>query len=182
MAQNKYQIIEFKPTANQIGMSHSFYAQAVVDNVITNRELAKKIEARGISRAAEIKAVLEEAANIIIEEVKENNRVQLEADGGVLVSIFPTATGSISDKDVVANPTKYPGKTVAEESMLTADMVKWSLGARIGSNLAKQFAQQKSAQKVAYSATSTPADPESGNTGGDQGGGDGGSGSTDPNE
>jgi hypothetical protein len=46
MAQNKYQIIEFKPTANQVGMSHSFYAQAVVDNVITNRELAKKIEAK----------------------------------------------------------------------------------------------------------------------------------------
>ncbi|MCR5680136.1 MAG: hypothetical protein K6G08_08010 [Prevotella sp.] len=181
MAQNKYQIIEFKPTTNQAGMSHSFYAQAVVDNVITNKELAKKIEARGISRAAEIKAVLEEAANIIIEEVRENNRVQLEADGGVLVSIFPTATGSISDKDVVANPTKYQGKTVAEESMLTADMVKWSLGARIGSNLAKQFAQQKSAQKVAYSATSTPADPESG-TDDQQGGGTDGGGSTDPNE
>ena len=160
MAQNKYQVIEFTPTANQVGMSHSFYAQAVVDNVITNKELARKIEARGISRAAEIKAVLEEAANIIIEEVKENNRVQLEADGGVLVSIFPTASGSVSDKDVVANPDKYPGKTTAEEGMLTADMVKWSLGARIGSNIVKQFAMQKTAQKVAYNASSTPADPD----------------------
>jgi hypothetical protein len=160
MAHNKYQVIQFTPTANQTGMSHSFYAQAVVDNVITNKELAKKIEARGISRAAEIKAILEEAANIIVEEVLENNRVQLEAEGGVLVSIFPTASGSVSDKDVVANPDKYPGKTVAEESMLTPDMVKWSLGARIGSKLAKLYAQQKSAQKVAYNAGSTPADPE----------------------
>lgn len=167
MAQNKYQVIEFTPTANQVGMSHSFYVQAVIDNVITNKELARKIEARGISRAAEIKSILEEAANIILEEVAENNRIQLEAADGVLVSIFPTATGSISDAYVQQHQDEYPGKTVAEESMLTADKVKWSLGARIGSNLAKQFAQQKSAKKVAYNPAATPADPEdNGNTGG----------------
>jgi len=172
MAQNKYQVIEFTPTANQVGMSHSFYVQAVIDNVITNKELAKKIEARGISRAAEIKSVLEEAANIILEEVAENNRVQLEAADGVLVSIFPTATGSISDQYVQQHQDKYPGKQAAEESMLTADMVKWSLGARIGTNLAKQFSMNKKAQKVAYSAAQTPADPqEEQNQGGDDNGG-----------
>ena len=52
MADVKYCIREFTPTQNQVGMSHTFYAQAVVDNVITNRELARKIEARGLSRAA----------------------------------------------------------------------------------------------------------------------------------
>ena len=52
MADVKYCIREFTPTQNQVGMSHTFYAQAIVDNVITNRELARKIEARGLSRAA----------------------------------------------------------------------------------------------------------------------------------
>ena len=54
MADVKYCIREFTPTQNQVGMSHTFYAQAVVDNVITNRELARKIEARGLSRAADL--------------------------------------------------------------------------------------------------------------------------------
>lgn len=166
MANNKYRIREFTPNANQTGMTHSVYAEAVIDNVITNKELARKIEARGISRAAEIKSVLEEAANIILEEVKENNRVQLEGGDGVLVSIYPTCSGSISDKDVQQNPAKWPGKTVAEESMLTADLVKWSLGARIGSNIARQFAIQKTAQKVAYSAAQQTADPDAGGTSG----------------
>lgn len=58
MANVKYRVKEFTPTANQSG-SHSFYAEAVVDNVIDNKALAKKIEARGISRAAEIKSILE---------------------------------------------------------------------------------------------------------------------------
>jgi hypothetical protein len=65
MAQNKYQIIEFKPTANQVGMSHSFYAQAVVDNVITNKELATKVHQIGsISSVPEIKAIIELVAGV----------------------------------------------------------------------------------------------------------------------
>ena len=40
MAKVKYRIREFKPTANQTG-GHSVYAEAVVDNIITNKELAK---------------------------------------------------------------------------------------------------------------------------------------------
>ena len=39
MAKVKYRIREFKPTANQTG-GHSVYAEAVVDNIITNKELA----------------------------------------------------------------------------------------------------------------------------------------------
>ena len=45
MAKVKYRIREFKPTANQTG-GHSVYAEAVVDNIITNKELAKKVESR----------------------------------------------------------------------------------------------------------------------------------------
>ena len=58
MANVKYRIREYTPKAGQSG-THSFYAEAVVDNVIDNKALAKKIEARGISRAAEIKSILE---------------------------------------------------------------------------------------------------------------------------
>ena len=39
MAKVKYRIREFKPTANQTG-GHSVYAEAVVDNIITNKEPA----------------------------------------------------------------------------------------------------------------------------------------------
>ena len=52
MAKVKYAIREFIPTANQPG-GHSFYAQAQPDNVITNRELAQKIQARTGTRAPE---------------------------------------------------------------------------------------------------------------------------------
>jgi len=174
MANNKYRVKEFTPNANQVGMSHSFHAEAVVDNVINNKELARKIEARGISRAAEIKGILEEAANIIFEEVKENNRVQIEGGDGVLVSIYPACSGSISDKDVQANPDKYQGKTAATEDMLTADMLSWRIGATIGQKFSRQFALQKQAQKVDYNAAQTPADPGT-NTDTNSGGNNGGS-------
>ena len=42
MAKVKYRIREFKPTQNQIG-GHSFFAEAVVDNIITNKELGRLI-------------------------------------------------------------------------------------------------------------------------------------------
>lgn len=161
MAKVKYRVREFTPTANQTG-GHSFYAEAVVDNVITNKELAKKIESRGISRAAEIKSILEEAANIIYEECLENNRVQLEAEGGALVSIYPTCQGSVSDKDVLANPEKYNGATVATADMVTADVIKWNLGASVGRKFAQQFAANKQAQRVDYNQSQEPADPDAG--------------------
>ena len=170
MAKVKYRIREFVPTANQSG-GHSFYAEAVVDNVITNNELAKKIEARGISRRAEIKAVLEMAAEIILEETAENNRVQLESgDGGALVSIYPTCSGRVSDKDVQANPEKYGNAQAATADMVTADMIAWTLGATIGRKFSKQFAMNKQAMKVDYNPSQQPADPDGEETG-DQGGG-----------
>ena len=88
MAVNKWRAREFNPTSNQSG-GHSWYSEAVVDNIINNKELAKKIHSKGsISSPAEIKAILEVAAEVIIEEAAENNRIQLETgDGGNLVSI-----------------------------------------------------------------------------------------------
>lgn len=158
MAKVKYCIKEFTPTANQTG-GHSFYAQPVVDNIITNKELAAKIQARTGTRSYEALTVLAAAAEIILEETMENNRVQLETgDGGSLVSIFPRVVGSISDKDVQANPQKYNGATVATEDMLTPDMLQWSLGAQVGTKFSKQFAMNKQAQKV--DGTNVPAATE----------------------
>lgn len=161
MANVKYRIRERIPAEGQFG-THSFYAEAVVDNIIDNKALAKKIEARGISRAAEIKSILEEAANIILEETSENNRVQLESGEGVLISIYPRCKGSISDADVKANPEAYNGASVATEDMLTADKLSWSLGASIGIKFSKQFAMNKQAQKVAYKADQETAEPSQG--------------------
>ena len=154
----KYRVREFTPKANQAG-SHSFFAEAVVDNIIDNRALAKKIEARGISRASEIKSILEEAANIILEECAENNRVQLESGEGVLISIYPRVKGSISDADVLANPEAYDNAQVATEEMLTAEKLNWSLGASVGIKFSKAFALNKKAQKVAYNPTQQAAAP-----------------------
>ena len=176
MANVKYRLREYNPKAGQSG-THSFYAEAVIDNIIDNRALAKKIEARGISRAAEIKSILEEAANIILEECAENNRVQLESGEGVLISIYPRVKGSISDADVLANPDLYDNAQAATEEMLTADKLNWSLGASVGIKFSKQFAINKKAQKVAYNpnqqaaapAEDEPAQGDNGN-GGNNGG------------
>ena len=177
MAKVKYRIREFKPTANQTG-GHSVYAEAVIDNVITNKELSKKVEARTGMRAYEVLTALSAVAEIILEETAENNRIQLESDGGALVSIYPQCTGSVSDKDVLADPEKYGGATVATADMLTADKIQWSLGATIGRKFSKQFALNKQAQRVDYSAAQEPAVPsesgddntQTGAGGGTQGG------------
>ena len=163
-------------TANQSG-GHSFYAEAVVDNIITNKELAKKVHDVGsISSPAEIKAILEVLATVIQTEAAENNRIQLESgDGGALVSIYPSCTGSVSDKDVLADPEKFGGATVATADMLTPDLLSWTLGATVGIKYSKQFALNKQAQKVKYVATDIVAEePETPSGGGSNGGGGGG--------
>ena len=165
MANVKYRVKEYTPKPNQNG-SHSWFAEAVVDNVIDNKALAKKIEARGISRAAEIKSILEEAANIILEETAENNRVQLESGEGVLISIYPRCKGSVSDADVLAHPEDYDNATEAKEEHVTADKLQWSLGASVGIKFSKQFALNKTAQRVPFNPNQTTADPEPANPGG----------------
>ena len=73
-------------------------------NIITNKELARKVESRTGMRAYEVLTALSAVAEIILEETAENNRIQLESDGGALVSIYPQCAGSVSDKDVQADP------------------------------------------------------------------------------
>lgn len=172
MAVVKYTVKEFTPNENQVGMGHSFYAEAVVDNVITNKQLAAKIEARGVARASLIKSVLEEAANIIQEEVMENNRVQLEGNSGVLVSLEPSCQGSVTDKYVREHQSeeKYAGKSVATADMLTADMIKWNILASVGRNFAKQFDQQKQTKRVGETTDSNTDPNQEENP--EQGGGD----------
>ena len=178
MAKNKYRVREFNPKAGQAG-SHSVFVEAVIDNEITNNDLAKKIAARTGIKAYEAQAVVAAIADITMEEVLENNRITLATEDGTrMVSIYPKVTGSITDKDVQQNSDKYPGKTVAEESMLTPDMLTWTLGATIGIKFSKKFAIDKQAEKVAYNAAQTPAAPADDNQ---QGGGTQGGGSDDDN-
>ena len=181
MAKVKYRIREFKPTANQTG-GHSVYAEAVVDNIITNKELSKKVEARTGMRAYEVMTALSAVAEIILEETAENNRIQLEAEGGALVSIYPQCTGSVSDKDVQADPEKYGGATVATAEMLTADKIQWALGATIGRKFSKQFAMNKQAQRVDYTEGQEPAVPEGDNVNVNDNVNSGGGGNPDPDD
>ena len=46
MAKTKWRCREFKPTANMPERTHSFYAEAVINNEIDNRDLSAKIAAR----------------------------------------------------------------------------------------------------------------------------------------
>jgi len=149
MPKVKYCVTEFTPTANQVGMSHSFSAKAVINSDIDGDTLAERVAKRSGFKDYECKAVMAAFAEIIQEEALESNRVSLcNTKGEKVVSVYPRVTGSISDKDVQAAPDKYPGKTVAEEGMLTADMLQWSLGATVGIKFSKKFAIEKQAQKV----------------------------------
>lgn len=182
MPKVKYCVTEFTPTANQVGMSHSFSAKVVINSDIDGDTLAERVAKRSGFKDYECKAIMAAFAEIIQEEALESNRVSLcNNKGEKVVSIYPRVSGSISDKDVAANPTKYPGKTVAEESMLTADMLQWSLGATVGIKFSKKFAIDKQATKVQGKNLTVIDDS------GEAGTADGGStdntgGATDPNE
>ena len=182
MAKNKYRVREYTPQGNQSGV-HSFYAEAVTDNEIDNLGLAKKIAARTGFKSYECQAVVSAIADIVLEEVLENNRVILaNEDGTNLVSFYPRVTGSVTDTQVAANPTKFGGASVATEAMVTPDLLQWSLGASVGIKYSKQFALQKQAEKVAYrptdeeeaEPTAEPTTPTGGNQGGNPGSGDDG--------
>lgn len=175
MATVKYRVREFTPKNGQSGV-HSFFAEAVIDNETNNNGLAKKIAARTGFKSYECQAVIAAIADIVAEETLDNHRVILtNEDGSSLVSFYPKVSGSISDAEVLANQDKYPGKSVAEEEMLTADMLNWSLGATVGVNYSKQFALKKQARKVTVTTvTAEPTTPATPNTGGNTGGNNGG--------
>lgn len=149
MPKVKYCVTEFTPTANQTGMSHSFNAKVVINSDIDGDTLAERVSKRSGFKDYECKAVMAAFAEIILEEALESNRISLcNTKGEKVVSIAPRVSGGISDKDVLDNQEKYPGKTKAEESMLTADMLSWSLGATVGRKFSQKFAIDKQAQKV----------------------------------
>lgn len=153
MAKNKWRCREYTPSGNMTG-SHSFYAEAVITTDLTNDDLADRIQARTGFKSYEVEAVIAAIAEVVAEEVLESNRITLsDRKGTKMVSIYPKVSGSISDADVQANPTKYAGATKATEEMLTPDMLTWTLGATMGVKFSKQFAHDKQAQKVRFVAT-----------------------------
>ena len=99
---------------------------------------------------------------------------------GSNVTFSPKCSGSISDAYVQAHPDQFGGKQVAEEDMLTADMLQWNIKAEVGQKFSKQFAQQKQAQKVRVTSTANvvdadeepAAEPGNGGNGGNGGGGE----------
>ena len=190
MAKNKWRAREFKPTSNMAGRTHSFYAEAVIDNEIDNRELAAKIAARTGFKSYEVQAVVAAVADIVMEEVLESNRITLsDEQGNKMVSIYPKVSGSVNDEQVKSETTaahaenpKVEIRTVAEESDLTPDRLTWTLGATIGIKFSKLFGMNKQAQKVKYVATDTAIAGDEEETGGSQtpeGGGTGSEGGSD---
>lgn len=171
MAKVKYCITEFTPTANQVGMSHSFNAKVVINSDIDGDTLAERVAKRSGFKDYEAKAVMAAFAEIIQEEALESNRISLcNSRGEKVVSIYPRVQGSISDKDVQQNQEKYQGKTVATEDMLTPDLMTWSLGASVGIKFSKKFAIDKQAQKV-QGKNLTTIDDEGNVSGNDNAGG-----------
>ena len=193
MSKVKYRVREFVPKGQQSLGTHSWFAEVVISNDVDNAELARKIAARTGFKAYECQAVVAAIADIVAEEVLESNRVSLANEQGTkLVSIYPRVSGSVTDADVQNNQDKYPGKSVAEEGMLTPDLLTWTLGATVGIKYSQQFALNKQAQKVKTVSAAADSDDEGGETpapsgggdtpGGDTPGGGGGSGSDELNE
>ena len=172
MAKTKWRCREFIPTSNMPGRVHSFYAEAVIDNEIDNRDLSAKIAARTGFKPYEVQAVVAAIADIVAEEVLESNRVSLSDERGTkMVSIYPKVSGSINDDEVLEATTAAHAldpevkiRNVAEEKDLTSDRLTWTLGATIGINFSKNFGFNKQAQKVEFVATDTaiPSDDEPG--------------------
>lgn len=193
MSKVKYRVREFVPKGQQSLGTHSWFAEVVISNDVDNAELARKIAARTGFKAYECQAVVAAIADIVAEEVLESNRVSLANEQGTkLVSIYPRVSGSVTDSDVQKNQDKYPGKSVAEEGMLTPDLLTWTLGATVGIKYSQQFALNKQAQKVKTVSAAADSDDEGGETpapsgggdtpGGDTPGGGGGSGSDELDE
>ena len=154
MATIKYRKREFIPNQNQQGMSHCWYAESVIVNELDTVELARLIEARTGVRRYEAQSVLASFVELINEECAQSMRIKLSDEKGQkFVSIYPKISGSISDKDVQANPEKYGGATAATEAMLTPDMLTVTLASTVGISASKQFAESASIQKVAANVT-----------------------------
>ena len=166
MATIKYRKREFTPNQNQQGMSHCWYVESVIVNELDTVEISRLIEARTGVRRYEAQSVLASFVELINEECSQSMRIKLtDEKGQKFVSIYPKVSGSISDKEVQANPQKYEGATVATEAMLTPDMLTVTLAATVGVNASKQFAENANIQKVSASVAGVAdEDEESGLT------------------
>jgi len=193
MATIKYRKREFTPGQNQVGMTHCWFAESVIVNDLDTVEISKLIEARTGVRRYEAQSVLASFVELINEECSQSMRIKLtDEKGQKFVSIYPKVSGSISDKEVQANPQKYEGRQKALESDLTTDMLTITLAATIGVNASRTFAENSNIQKVSAAVAGVADEDESegqgttdngqqngGSTGGDNGGNSGGGGGND---
>ena len=167
MATIKYRKREFTPNQNQTGMSHCIYAESVIVNELDTVDISRLIEARTGVRRYEAQSVLASFVELINEECAQSMRIKLSDEKGQkFVSIYPKVSGSISDKDVQANPEKYGGATVATEAMLTPDMLTVTLASTVGVNASKQFAKNASIQKVSATIAGLADDEDENPAGG----------------
>jgi hypothetical protein len=174
MATIKYRKREFTPNQNQQGMSHCWYAESVIVNELDTIEIARLIEARTGVRRYEAQSVLASFVELIIEECAQSMRIKLSDEKGQkFVSIYPKVSGSISDKDVQANPEKYGHANVATEAMLTPDLLTVTLASTIGVNASKQFAENSSIQKVSATIAGLADEDENENDNQNENGGGG---------
>lgn len=172
MAKTKWRARHFVPKQGQQG-SASWFAEAVIDQEITNVELAQRIAARTGFKSYECQAVIAAIADIVMEECCESNRVTLADEKGQrLVTIQPKVTGSISDLDI--QRLTNGERTKAEEADLTPDRLNWVLAAIVGIKTSKQFSLAKTATKVKTTTQDVETDVNPDDQGGstDQQGGD----------
>lgn len=189
MSKVKYRVRHYNPTEEQ-GGSHSVFAEVVLNNEINNAQLAKKIAARTGFKAYECQAVIAAIADIVQEEVLESNAISLANEEGTkMVKLYPRVSGSISDAQITEKTTALHAidasvevRTVAQESDLTPDMLKWSIGATVGTTFSKFFSINKRAQKVQTVSASVAGDTEDDDEGGENNGGNGGGGGEVSNE
>ena len=181
MATIKYRKREFVPGQNQQGMTHCWFAESVIVNELDTVEISKLIEARTGVRRYEAQSVLASFVELINEECSQSMRIKLtDEKGQKFVSIYPKVSGSISDKEVQANPQKYEGRQKALESDLTTDMLTVTLAATIGVNASRTFAENASIQKVSAAVAGVADEDESEGQGTtDNGQQSGGQGTTD---
>ena len=181
MATIKYRKREFTPGQNQVGMTHCWFAESVIVNDLDTVEISKLIEARTGVRRYEAQSVLASFVELINEECSQSMRKKLtDEKGQKYVSIYPKVSGSISDKEVQANPQKYEGRQKALESDLTTDMLTVTLAATIGVNASRTFAENASIQKVSAAVAGVADEDESEGQGTtDNGQQSGGQGTTD---
>ena len=194
MAKVKWRSREFNPTEN-MGSTHSFYAEAVISSDLSNDDIADRIQARTGFKAYEVKAVIGAWGEVVLEELLESNRISIaDTRGTKILSIYPKVSGSVTDEDILRETTaahaadpSVPIRNKAEESDLTPDRLTWTLGSTMGVKFSKQFAMNKQAQKVKVTTveapvageveggeTPTPETPDPGNGGGGGGNNNGG--------